>query len=216
MIGNKVKESKQPSDKMVEIFNVILSESERGALLLACHIVDNFLLEMISKNKNEKVSNSILDDTTNYGGAFGNLSAKSKSLFVLGILGKQTFGAIEGLRQIRNKAAHSANEFFIVDYQQSFNRALTSFGEIGAIENLATELAMKSFIAKMQEQGIELSDDIGENPFPDEQACVDYLAEKDELIAILEAQMPKWHLATLTFLIVETIRINFEDSFSGK
>ena len=86
-------------------------ESERGAILLACHIVDNFLLQKISENKNPKASQRVLRDTTNFGGAFGSLSMKTKSLFVLGILSEQVFNAVESLRGIRNKAAHSENAF---------------------------------------------------------------------------------------------------------
>ncbi len=203
----------QYPNRLEEIYNVILGESERGSVLLACHIVDEFLFEMISKYKNSNVSGKVFKDTTGYGGAFGSLSMKSKALFVLGVISDQSFKAIDELRSIRNKAAHSSVSFKLTDHQDRFDNSLNSFGSHVAVKNMALELAMRNFLERMRIEGPELSEKIGDNPFPDEQSCIAYLRGNPELQAVLENQLPKWHMATLTYLLIETIGLNFRTHF---
>ncbi|TDT75445.1 hypothetical protein BDE40_2176 [Litoreibacter halocynthiae] len=201
-------------DRLPKILDAILDESERGAVLLSCHIIDDFLMEMIKTHKAEGVSQKVLADTTGYGGAFGSLSMKSKALFVLGILTEQSFSAIEKLRGIRNKAAHSSQVFRISDHQERFDLAIKSFGD-GGVNNVALNMAMHNFLEKMLAMGPDLESKMGRNPFPDQQSCVDYLAGNDDLTSKLQEQMPKWQVAILTHLIIETIALNFENYYKS-
>ncbi len=197
------------TDRMASIFNVIVNESERGAVMLACHIVDDFLEEIIRNKKADHVPKKVLKDTLGYGGAFGSLSMKSKALFVLGLLSKQTFKAIDDLRYVRNKAAHSKDAFLISNHQDRFEKALDQFGQYKEVKSLAMEIAMFSFIELMKQTGVGLHRKLGENPFPNKQACIDYLAGNEDILETLEKQMPKWHVALLTYLIVEAAHDSF-------
>ncbi len=196
--------------RLEDIFNVILGESERGAVLLAVHIIDDFLAELIKDTKPAHVSKEIFKDVTNFGGAFGSISGKSKGLYVLGLLSKQSFDAINALRQVRNEAAHSGRPFLIADHQGKFDVAIKSFGSGQQVKRLALEIAMKQHLGKMQEVGEKLREELGKNPFETLDECIDYLSDNEEILEKLEAKMPLWHVATLTYIIIEAAHHSFE------
>lgn len=201
----------QNQDRLESIFNVILDESERGAALLACHIIDDFLKELIERQKPEHVTTKVFKEATSMGGAFGSFGLKLRGLYVMGFISEQSFTAIDKLKSIRNKAAHSASPFAIAEHQDTFDLAIKSFGEGEQVKRLALELAMQATLGKMMEVGNKLRQKIGVNPFESKSDCIDYLSDNDETVKLLEAQMPLWHLATLTYLIVETLHHNFEN-----
>ena len=55
----------------------------------------------------------------------------------------------------------------------------------------------------------QLTDELGDNPFPNFESCVDYVSANSEIQEILEKQRPRWELALLTYLTIETIHLNF-------
>ncbi|PLW77770.1 hypothetical protein [Cohaesibacter celericrescens] len=197
-----------------EIYDVILFESDRGSVLLACQIIDDALKEILKDLKPNSVSEAAFKKATGRGGPFSSLASKTEALYVIGVLSTQTNSAIKVIREIRNKAAHSSTEFRIFQYEEKLSQAMNLFGEGFVLTS--TETALEMFMQKMGKIGKDIKSDLGANPFSTKQECIDYLQEVDSpAMQGLKNMLPNWHVASLTYLIVESIFLNLDD-FSMK
>lgn len=91
------------------MFNIDVTESDRGVVILAVANIEDLLDKVLrliveSSELPKKKYKSIFDTT----GALGNFSAKYHSLVVFGYISKESFDDLEKLRKIRNQFAHTS------------------------------------------------------------------------------------------------------------
>ena len=199
------------SDRFEPILTVIVNESDRGSVLIACHIIDDCLLDLVSKNCAARVTKKLFSDLTTGTGPLSSLSGKIGVLYLLGAITEQSYEAINQLRKVRNKAAHTATQFNIFDYKDNFRNSQERFGEQHALANLARRIHFRNLIHRIYNLGPVLEEKHGQNPFPDLEHCLSYVEKNSEIQNIVEAQWPRWELALLTYLIVETLHLNFRN-----
>ncbi|PKB43054.1 mannitol repressor [Cellulophaga sp. RHA19] len=98
----------EPEPEMKELgefLNSFNKESDRGAVLLAGSILDEWLLEIIESYLiKDKVSKELL---LGFGAPLGTFSAKTKVAYSLGLIEKKEYEEINIIRKIRNEFGHS-------------------------------------------------------------------------------------------------------------
>ncbi|WP_139959886.1 MltR family transcriptional regulator [Flavicella sediminum] len=98
-------ESEPEMKELGEFLNSFNKESDRGAVLLAASILDEWLLEIIqSYIIKDKVSKELL---LGFGAPLGTFSAKTKIAYSLGLIEKKEYEEINIIRKIRNEFGHS-------------------------------------------------------------------------------------------------------------
>lgn len=98
-------QSEPELNELGEFLNSFNKESDRGAVLLATSILDEWLLDIIQSYLiNDKVSNELL---LGFGAPLGTFSARIKAAFSLGLIEKNEFEEINIIRKIRNEFGHS-------------------------------------------------------------------------------------------------------------
>jgi mannitol operon repressor len=101
---NSIK-SEPEVNELGEFLNSFNKESDRGAVLLAASILDEWLLEIIQSYLiNDKVSKELL---LGFSAPLGTFSAKTKAAYSLGLIEKNEYDEINIIRKIRNEFGHS-------------------------------------------------------------------------------------------------------------
>lgn len=94
-----------------EIVPLLISESDRGAVLLRVSKIDQYLKDFFEKLVPESVSGKRRKDIFNYSGVFGTLSSKLDIALVCRLLSPEIVKAAHKLRKIRNDLAHQTSAF---------------------------------------------------------------------------------------------------------
>ncbi len=98
-------QSEPELNELGEFLNSFNKESDRGAVLLAASILDEWLLDIIQSYLiNDRVSNELL---LGFGAPLGTFSARTKAAYSLGLIEKNEYDEINIIRKIRNEFGHS-------------------------------------------------------------------------------------------------------------
>src|SRR5436190_19047506 len=91
-----------------EVIDVLMQESDRGALILVAGILEDVLADQIIKRL--KIALDGRDDLLRRGGALSSYQNKMSVARALGIIDDATFHSIDIIRLIRNACAHSVRQ----------------------------------------------------------------------------------------------------------
>jgi DNA-binding MltR family transcriptional regulator len=120
------------------------NESERGAVLIGTGKVEEYLEKLVLKILpiNSKTYTSRL---LKYPGAISSFSGKIELLFAFRIIDKRLYDSLNTLRKVRNEAAHSVDEFKLIDHEEN-QKKINDFQDdyVKLIEFLAKENLIKT------------------------------------------------------------------------
>jgi len=135
-IIEKMKNSVYPELNFEFIYK-LTNESERGAVLIGTSKVEEYL-EKLSRKILPSKTKSYTSRLLNYPGALSSFSGKIELLYAFRIIDKRFYNSLNTLRKIRNNAAHSSEEFKLIDLQEEQTK-INDFEEdfVGLIEHLA-------------------------------------------------------------------------------
>jgi len=125
----------------------ITNESERGAILIGGSKIDDYLEDLIKSimlNKTKKYQNKLLK----YPGPLSSFSGKIELLFAFRIIDERLYNSLNILRQIRNEAAHTYNEFSIQNIRNKLD-VIYEFEE--GFKDVSYKLAYKHLIRHKKE-----------------------------------------------------------------
>lgn len=185
----------------------LLPESDRGAVLIAADIVTQHL-DKAFVDCGPKYMKSRIKRMQSYPGIANTLSAKAEIAALCGWINEKCLNAIDGLRKIRNKAAHSDSEFSLDTHTEQLNSMLDiGKGVPNAVHNMAVEILVLNYLHALRKSGEGLVDVLGRNPFSSFEKTVEELRKRPDWSAPLEAQLPRMKLGLGLCLIVWLITL---------
>ncbi|MBI1310669.1 hypothetical protein GC176_05115 [bacterium] len=174
----------------------LVSESDRGAVLIGAAHVDEFLRTVFERLAPKSMSRAQSKRILDYPGPLSSLSAKADIAFTTRLISANVYEAIGHLRKIRNHAAHSSGEFKLADYDDEIRKMYAAIGPTVplGVNHLANELLVRSAVARILEIKNPFSDD-GSTVFNDPMEVIDHLSEHPELTAKLDERRPRFEFA---------------------
>lgn len=171
------------------LFDTLLDESERGAIIIGTTKVEEQLEKYIRKilpNDSKTYTEKLLD----YPGVLSSFSSKIELAYAFRLIGENLYTSLNALRKIRNEAAHSSNSFSISEIRGRFEEALDLGPSIAIfIRNQAMRMMMEVKIENIKRI-------FDEHNLTDEQKKEQWenLVEDKELMESVEKQIPLWEL----------------------
>ena len=125
-----------------ELYDKLLSESGRGAVLIGTAYVDDHLTKFITSllpSKSKKYHEKLLL----YPGPLSSFSSKIELCYPFRYISKPIYDSLNALRKIRNNAAHSSKEFSFAQIRAMFNKI---FSFIGNYPSFVRDRAMEVMV----------------------------------------------------------------------
>lgn len=190
-----------------ELFDKLLNESGRGAILVGTSYVEDSLEKFILKilpNNQKKYTSRLL----NYPGPLSSFSAKIELTFAFRLISEKNYNALNYLRKIRNEAAHSSKEFCLTKTE------LDKIFDLG--EGFTTMIHDSSFNMMMNMKEKSIKAFISEDGMDEEEINTIFSSSlKDEkVISALENQLPHWKLIVGLSIICGMLRYNSDQTFA--
>lgn len=127
----------------IHLFDTLLDESERGAIIIGTSKVEEQLEKYILKilpNDSKTYRKKLLD----YPGILSSFSAKIELAYAFRLIGDNLYASLNTLRKIRNEAAHSPNSFSISEIRGRFEEVFNLGPSIPIfIRNQAMKMMME-------------------------------------------------------------------------
>lgn len=183
------------------IFPIIISESDRGAVLISASQVDLFLEEALKEIAPKNLSNKKIETIFNYSGALGTFSSRIDMAYFFRIIDKDVCQAIHALRGLRNDVAHNPKEFSLM----ANSDRISNLYELGqgipvGLHQWSVELLMQSTIYNLLELKNPVS--INDEPiFSEAKEVIEYIAKNPDKTKILDDCLPKYKLGLGAALI---------------
>jgi len=180
-------EHPEVSELLNTSFPELVSESDRGAVIIGADIVDSVLYKLFDELMSQDISHKKKKRLFDYSGPLGTFSSKNDMALAVGYINKNTHDCINVLRQIRNDAAHS-NFRFDIKSQQERVREMYNLGTgvPMVVRNWAFEYLMKRFVTLLLE-----SKGANEEPiFESLEECLDYLTDNPDSTKKIDEKLP--------------------------
>lgn len=178
-----------------ELLPELVTESDRGAILLGVSQIDEHLKTLFEHLLPEGISNKRRKEIFNLTGPFGSFSSKLEIALVCRLLPPSLVSAVHKIRKMRNDLAHKTSSFSLADHQEQLYEIFSLLGpgvDIG-INRLTLDFLMERMLSKL----LELDHPINEGVplFDGKPEAVQYLSENGEVLKILEEQRPRWEFS---------------------
>lgn len=189
------------------LFDTLLDESERGAIIIGTTKVEEQLEKYIRKilpNDSKTYTKKLLD----YPGVLSSFSSKIELAYAFRLIGENLYTSLNGLRKIRNEAAHSSNSFSIAKNRGRFEEVFDLGPSVAVvIRNQAMSMMMELKIENIKRifDESELTDDQKREQW-------NSLVENKELMNSIEKQIPRWELIYGLSLICGIIKHEEEET----
>jgi hypothetical protein len=175
-----------------ELFEKLLEESGRGAILIATARAEDFLTDLINTVLPNEISRDDKRKIIN-----GTFYSKIAYSYAFRLIDKQLSDSLNALRDVRNDAAHSSSKFELHELNEKMNKVYDLGPNIRAmINNMSTELIVGSKIISLN--GIFDEANYTEERKKEELMEIFKSPEKQEII---NKQLPYWELITGLCLI---------------
>lgn len=182
--------------------NVLVGESDRGAVLVAAELINNTLGQFLQDIFPPEFKSSSL---LKYPGPLSTLSARADAVYAFRLVGKNIHHVISLFRHVRNNAAHSFSDFTLDGQSQRLQEAYTELvNPWTSIDKLAVQLIVEKLFrwVKADEDGTwrEMYD---QGVFSNPHEVLKELVKSQR--KHLEAHRPKFHLAVAVSLLCALI-----------
>lgn len=184
------------------VFSSLVSESDRGAVLVAAEIINNQLDKLFRETSQKSVTKTLLDRLLEYPGPLSTLSAKNDVAYSVGLIRENVHSSINILRHLRNNAAHSQSDFTL----ESHKDKLTELIKLGpnmvpSIISFASELLIRNAIENVLENRENLDDDLKELYPSTHEEAFDHIKDEPKIIDVLEERHPRMTLGVAVSLL---------------
>jgi len=181
----------------------LLAESDRGAVLIAAETVSNHLEESFQRIAPAFFAPK-LKAILNYPGAFGSFASRADAAALIGFLPENAYNAINLLRRVRNNAAHSHEEFKLIDESQRIKEMLGQLGDNipYALRGMGTAILLRIAFDNLKKSGLEMMETEGRNPFETDEEIAKQVEAHPNAINLLEQRLPRMELGLAVWLLV--------------
>ena len=193
-----------------ELFPVLVSESDRGAVLIAAAQVDRQLRILFEQIAPADLGTKALRGLLK--GPLRSLAVRAHTARVTKLISKHVYDAIGHLRDLRNEIAHSPSSFRLAEHEDRIRKVYDLVGPNLSVDinRLANELMVRGLIDNVLELKHPLDDN--KPAFKNAGEVLDHLASKPELTKPLEDKRPHWELAIGITLLCATIIFDRDDA----
>lgn len=183
------------------LYPSLLTESDRGAVLIALSVIDEQLNKYYDASIPPNTSNKRKKDIFSRTGPFGSLSSKLDIAYTCRMLPHGIVNSIHILRKLRNNLAHSSASFSLVDEESRIREAYTSLGD--STPDGIRQLAVRTIGARVMESLSDLKDikDPSKPMFQSREEIVEVLEKHPTAFDDMNSQLPKHELIFATHLI---------------
>lgn len=198
------------------ILEAVGREGDRGAMLVAGEMLSGFLRDALKAIRPDALDKKDLGQLFGGGGALASWSTRSQVAALIGLITPRTLNALNDLRAIRNKAAHSEASFSLETYSVKLRQAFDlGPGAMVAINRMALETVMRDAVSAVSGRGAKLAEEIGRNPFEDPQEVLRLISEDDEILATLGNRAWRLELGIGVWLLLGLMRLE-RDAFMAR
>lgn len=177
-----------------DLFPLLVSESDRGAVLLGMSHIDEQLNLMFAEILPVGISNKRKKEIFSHTGPFGSISSKLDVAYVCRLLPLELVQAIHSFRKIRNDLAHKTKSFKLDDHEDRIHQIFSTIGQgiDVALNRMAIEVLMKNMLQKLVETKHPV--DEGKPLFTDMDSALQYLSDNGEVLNVLDEQRLRWEI----------------------
>ncbi|MBF0103145.1 MAG: hypothetical protein HQK77_19775 [Desulfobacterales bacterium] len=178
-----------------KVFHTLISESDRGAVLLGVSLIDEHLTMLFEKILPESVSGKRQKEIFNFTGPFGSLASKLDIALVCRLLPIEIVTAIHKIRKIRNAVAHQTISLNLKEYQAQLYEIFTLMGTNvnDSISRMTKEMILKDTLNILTVMEHPTED--GNPLFEGKADAIEYLSKNGKVLKVLEEKRPRWELA---------------------
>ena len=194
--------------------SVVPSESDRGAVLLSAEIVSQELKNEIIRLCPDHFSAKKIREIFDYSGFLGSFSARIHHAAMQGILAKNPFQAFTMLRKLRNKAAHSDEEFRLSDHSDQIRKMFDlGVGSYAVLRQQSLEALFEHMHETLKANGEEFDFD---NPFETKGQLAQLLSERPDAMKRLENNTEKYELAVGIWIILSSVHVQTDKLLASR
>lgn len=198
------------------ILEAVQREGDRGAMLVAGEMLSGFLRDALKTIRPEAVPKKDLSSLFGGSGPLGSWATRSRVAALIGLITPRTLQALEDLREVRNKAAHSEESFSLEMSAVRLRRAFDlGPGTMVAINRMALETVISDALNTMSDRGAKLVEEIGRNPFEDPQEVLRMISEDPQIMATLGNRTWRLELGVGVWLLLGLMRLE-RDAFMAR
>lgn len=162
------------------LFDKLLSESGRGAILVGMEYINDHLGNLIASilpNKSKKYHKQILE----YPGPLSSFSARIEMCYAFRYIQEPIYVSLHALRKIRNEAAHSSSEFLFPDKREKLDKI---FSFIPSYPTFIRERAM-TLMVNYKIEGLK-------SVFQENNLTIEQQKEQAEMLLSNKEMIKKW------------------------
>lgn len=189
------------------LFDTLLNESERGAIIIGTAKVEEQLSKFIEKilpNDSKKYKKKLLE----YPGVLSSFSAKIELAYAFRLISENLYTSLNSLRKIRNEAAHSSNSFSIAEVRTRFEEIF----DLGPSMPIFIRNQAMKFMVELKLENIERAFDEHNLTDEEKREQLKSLVENKKLMDSVEKQVPRWELIYGLSLICGIIKHEEEET----
>lgn len=187
------------------VFRNLVSESDRGAVLVGLAQVDDQLAQLFAAVVPKALSKRRREGILEYPGPLGSVSAKADLALVVRLIPQRLHAAINQLRKLRNLVAHSAGGFTLEEHDEPLRKMFDLGDNVPAfINRIVLELMLRDVTDSLTGPDGPKSD-AGENCFTSAMDVYEYIEANPALISPLEGKRRRYELAIGVVLICALI-----------
>lgn len=180
-------------DSALDTIALIVQESDRGAVLVAAAVVDDFLRDSLRYVAPAHVGKKWLDGLLEHPGPLSRLSARADACQLMGLISPGVHGSISALRRLRNAVAHSPATFRLAAHRSALQTFKALGPSTGAVINrFSNETVWRSFLGRLETR---LQGDSDGDPPIEMSALVQRAIDSEKVMAALQVQADRAEVA---------------------
>lgn len=189
---------------LISVFTTLVAESDRGAVTIGFAHVDQHLKALFEHVAPSGLSALDRNRVLKYPGPLSTAAAKMDVAFFTRLIPRTLYDAMQNLRAIRNKVAHSPGSFDLAEHDEQLRRVYDLGPSVPAgINRFAVETMMKDFTDRMMSS--DLTGEDGKPFFETPKDVFAHLQRNPRALGLLEGKRRRYELAMGVVLICALI-----------
>ena len=187
-----------------KVLQTIFAESDRGAVLVASAVVDDYLGKLFEGILPSTTPTELRKHFLNYPSPLSSMATKADVALFTRLIPASIHRAITLLRRLRNDVAHSPDSFRLAEHLDRV-RAMSEIGPgiSHFVNQTAIEILMRGWVATVLDDEQKKAAD--EQFFKTPKDVLDYLSNVPEAVAILQEKSYRLEIGVAVALICSTL-----------
>ena len=194
------------------VLETIVAESDRGAVLVASAVVDDYLGKLFEGILPATASSDLRKQFLKYPNPLSSMAAKADVAFITHLIPASIHRATTFLRKLRNvDVAHTRESFRLADHMDKVRAISEALGPgiSHFVNESAIDVLMRGFVSNVLDA--EQKEEAEGQQFKTPQEVVDYLRHVPEAMATLQQKSFRLEIALSAALICSTLMMRRDE-----